>query len=960
MTNIDLLQRVQSPDGWFVVLGLKNGKYANQQIVETRLEFDALVQEYLDNKWDVYFGVAKYAEYKKKEFRKKENVKDLKAFWVDLDCGEAKAEINPKTGRPDGYIDQATGLQALQKFCKTIGLPKPLLVSSGRGIHAYWPLSLPVTRDAWEPVANRLNELAVIHNLYVDASVFEVARVLRVPGTFNFKDNPPNPITVLSDTNDVDYETFKNILGVKEEAFQPTQRKELSELQKAMMANTASRFSKIMMRSAKGEGCAQLLYQYQNQNSVTEPMWFNALSIAQQCVDRDVAIHKISEGYNGYDFEDTERKASHTKFPQRCSYFEKQNPGGCDGCKFKGRIGSPIVLGKEVIRDDDPEEVEVEVESSSEEIEKEPEVKTYKIPVYPFPYFRGKNGGIYMTIQGTEESEPLLVYEHDLYVVKRMYDSDPAVGETALLRLHLPQDGVKEFILPLSTIGIKERLREALLINSVAGLTKQMDALMLMIMASVKELQYKKKAELMRTQFGWADNNSKFIIGEREISVEGTFHSPPSAATKQFAELMAPMGSLEKWKEVFNLYGAPGLEPHAFAALTAFGAPLFKFTGHSGAIINVIHKDSGTGKSTTLYVCNSVYGHPDKLAAIWKDTLAAKMIQLGVMNNLPFTVDEITNLTPENFSTLAYSMSQGRGANRSKASSNELRINNTTWKTISLASSNASFYDKLGVLKDSPDGETMRLLEYQIHPSSIIPIHVGKEMFDHQLKENYGHAGDIYVKHLISNLEECKSTMFAVQAKIDAEMRLTQKERFWSALIACNLAGGLIARSLGLHDYDMKAIYRWSMQMLKEVRADTAPPASNTAGIIGDFLNRNMRNILVVDGEVDKRTNMQALPLRKPWNDLVVRYEPDTKKMFIVAKEFKRDCVDSQVSYKDTLKDLKHKGIFLGAEVKRMSKGMEVTFPGVQALVFDCSSPDFIDVESLVTTLPEEDVDRAA
>jgi len=114
MTNIDLLNRVQAPDGWLVVLGLRNGKYADQKIIETRPEFDALVEDYLNKKWDVYFGVAKYAEYKEKEFRKKENVKNLKAFWVDLDCGESKAEINPKTGRPDGYIDQRTGLIALQ------------------------------------------------------------------------------------------------------------------------------------------------------------------------------------------------------------------------------------------------------------------------------------------------------------------------------------------------------------------------------------------------------------------------------------------------------------------------------------------------------------------------------------------------------------------------------------------------------------------------------------------------------------------------------------------------------------------------------------------------------------------------------------------------------------------------------------------------------------------------------
>jgi len=953
MLNIDLLNRVQAQEGWFAVLGLK-GKYPTQKLVQTRAEVDALVKKFVEQKQDVYFGIAKFATGSN---RTKENVLSLKSFWIDIDCGELKAVINEKTGRPDGYIDQATGLQELQKFCKAVGLPKPLLVNSGRGIHAYWPLTEAISSEEWEPVAARLNQLCVEHNLYVDASVFEIARVLRIPGTFNFKDEPPKPVELISDAPDVEYGYFKSVLGVREEAFVKPKKAELSELQKAMMANTVSRFSKIMVRSAKGEGCAQLLYQFQNQDSVSEPQWFNALSVAQHCVDRDTAIHKISMNYEGYDFEDTEKKASHTKFPQKCSTFEKNNPGGCDGCVWKGRIGSPISLGREILRDDEPDEPEEFTEEEYVGPDEEDDSFTeevaldYKVPKFPHPYFRGKNGGIYVQMK-EEEGEPLCVYEHDLYVVKRMHDPDPTVGELALLRLHLPQDGVREFTVPLSSISVKERIREALSTRGVAGTGKQMDALMHFIVLSIKELQYKKKAELMRTQFGWADKNSKFIIGDREISKDGTFHSPPSAATAQFAENMHPMGTLEKWKEVFNLYAIPGLEAHAFAALTAFGAPLLKFTGHSGAIINLIHKDSGTGKSTALYMCNSVYGHPDKLAGVWKDTLAAKMIQLGVMNNLPNTIDEITNISPADFSTLAYSMSQGRGPNRSKSNANELRVNTTTWQTISLASSNASFYEKLGVHKNSPDGEMMRLLEYQIHPSTLIPTATAKQMFDGQLKENYGHAGEIYAKYLVNNLEEAKSLMFTIQRKIDAEMHLTNKERFWSAVISCNLAGGLIAgKTLGLHDFNMAAVYTWAMGMLKSVREDIAPPANNSASIIGDFINRHIQSILVVNDEVDIRTKMHAMPIQEPRNgSLVVRYEPDTKKMFIVAKAFKKDCVETQASYKDTLRDLKNKGIYLGADNKRMSKGMKITSAGVHALMFDCSVPDFLDIDGLVAS----------
>ena len=313
------------------------------------------------------------------------------------------------------------------------------------------------------------------------------------------------------------------------------------------------------------------------------------------------------------------------------------------------------------------------------------------------------------------------------------------------------------------------------------------------------------------------------------------------------------------------------------------------------------------------------------------------------------------NMSPEEYSELLYGLSNGKGKERMVSGTNELRENNTTWQTISLASSNASFYEKLGVHKNSPDGEMMRLLEYQIHPSNIIPTQVAKQMFDHQLQENYGHAGDIYCGYLLNNLEEVVSSMRSIQEKIDKEMHLTNRERFWSAVIACNITGGLIARNLGLHDFDMRAVYLWATeQMLKGIREDVTPPANNSASIIGDFINRHIQNMLIVDDEVDKRTHMQVLPKQEPKGDLIIRYEPDTKKLFIVAKAFKKDCVESQASYKDTLKDLKAKGIYIGADNKRMSKGMKIVSPGVHALEFDCSVPDFINVDAFVA----DDADR--
>jgi hypothetical protein len=398
------------------------------------------------------------------------------------------------------------------------------------------------------------------------------------------------------------------------------------------------------------------------------------------------------------------------------------------------------------------------------------------------------------------------------------------------------------------------------------------------------------------------------------------------------------------------MYARPGLEPHAFAALTAFGSPLLKFTGLEGAIINVIHPESGSGKSTALFMCNSVYGQPKELTSMYKDTFNAKMHRLGVMNNLPNTIDEITNLSGMEFSDLAYSISQGRGKDKMKGSTNELRINNTKWQGITLCSANASFYEKLGVAKNSPDGESMRLLEYKIEPNSIIDVQEGKQMFDHQMRENFGHAGDIYIQWLVNNLEEAIALMRKVQARIDREVQFNQKERFWSGVSACNIAGGLIAGNLGLHDYDMKAIYDWLKDMLGDMRFEIQPPNSTPVTILGEFVNAHINNALVVNGEVDARSNLQSMPMLEPRGELLIRYEPDTKELFIAAKQFKDFCVKQQINYKTTLKELGNAKIYVEGVNKRMSKGMKIVAPAVRVLKFDASNSEFLQMDALVST----------
>jgi hypothetical protein len=194
-----------------------------------------------------------------------------------------------------------------------------------------------------------------------------------------------------------------------------------------------------------------------------------------------------------------------------------------------------------------------------------------------------------------------------------------------------------------------------------------------------------------------------------------------------------------------------------------------------------------------------------------------------------------------------------------------------------------------------------------------------------------------------------------VQAKIDAEVQFASRERFWSAIAACNITGGLIAKKLGLHDYDMRAVYQWLKDQLNEMRQEIAPPTTESMHILGDFINAHMHNIVVVNGVADSRTKLDAAPILEPKGELLIRYEPDTKRMFVTVSSIRKHCAERQISYKEWLKKVDEKGILIGLTNKRMSKGMRVVAPAVRAVELDTSKDEFLQMDELVRPVSDDD-----
>ena len=101
--------------------------------------------------------------------------------------------------------------------------------------------------------------------------------------------------------------------------------------------------------------------------------------------------------------------------------------------------------------------------------------------------------------------------------------------------------------------------------------------------------------------------------------------------------------------------------------------------------------------------------------------------------------------------------------------------------------------------------------------------------------------------------------------------------------------------------------------------------------MLGAFLSEHVNDMLVIQGGASR--GVQEAPIREPRGKLYVRYEPDTKMLFINKTKFREYCIKSQVSYANVLTHMEKQGVFLEEKKVRMGRGLAVSQPDM-ALIF--------------------------
>jgi len=519
MNTKEFLSTVLGDEGFYCVYAIrtKDNKHVSKfynsidSVVNTALNRDA-------EGYDAYYALGTFV---KERSRLAENVCQMRSLFLDIDCGETKP-----------YPDKKSGMGALRAFCEQLSLPKPtIIVDSGGGLHVYWALDKPCTRQEWQPVATRLKKACVDYDFHVDPAITaDAARILRVPNSHNCKFDPPAEVKVVGmPQSTVVLEEFAAQLPYPD-LIPVLQEREYTQADKENAKNLAGnnlvkKFANILLKDAEGKGCAQIHKALFDPNSLSYNDWTHVLSVAKHCEEPE-AIHVVSQGYEAYSADETEKVAASLHSPHLCTTFEGDNPETCKNCPLWGKIKSPINLSYEIkeateadniIQIPDPSVATATVSADSglfansgedEEVEGVVPTIDYTIPTYPAPYFRGARGGIYVRQfnKDTKEMEEIPIYARDLYITKRIMD--PVDGPSFEFKHHTRLEGIETFVIKGTDLTSRDECRKALGRNDIHLLKP--DNIMNYIQAWVEDLAGQIHRVDAKTQFGWTENMESF------------------------------------------------------------------------------------------------------------------------------------------------------------------------------------------------------------------------------------------------------------------------------------------------------------------------------------------------------------------------------------------------------------------------------------------------------------------
>lgn len=864
--------------------------------------------------------------------RTQANVVAVRSFWLDIDTNE-----NGK-GKSK-YADRKEALAALMAFRSELGLPTPWIVSSGYGLHVYWPCDEDMTPDAWRKTAELLKKATKVWGLDADPTrTADHASILRPPGANNYKRGNIKPVKLVKQ-GDV---TQHHIVHMQVENFLASRNAMPQERVENINGDLMTTYESAPSDPNKiADACAVMGEMRSTRGNVEEPLWYGCLGILAHTTDGETVSHEWSSGHPSYSKRETARKLEQVKSygPTTCEKLSDHRFSACQSCPHWGKIKSPIVLGRGNREEQTipssmlPDDVHIDLNTLTRDL---------KLP-HPFAWGESDNMPGRKTLyksfweeiddEGDDGSVGKKWIERKttistvlFYPVARVQERR---GLDALYSMSLIMvddfGNRREFTLDLGMVADASKMAQELSRREIAVTQKNKPEVINYLAAWIDKLREEYANTPMIEQFGWV--NDGFVVGNSYITKDGERRAILTNSANSYTNHMETKGELGQWVHaVDKAYNHPGQEALQFLILCSFAAPLWSLFGESGGCTVFAYGGSGVGKTTATKVGMSAWGHHPKLVLHESNFTEAGLYQhMGIMRNLPVIIDEMTKCSPEFASRLAFTMSGGTGKLRLNSDSSIKKM--LDWSTIALASGNNMLTEKIAQSRADAEAELNRVWEFEVSNSVVLNPNEALE-WQQVFVNHYGHPGRVFAKYIVDNREKVEQLLLRTRVAFNTQANISGPERYWSQLHACVLTALAICSKLDLLKFDRTNMVNWIIQNIDANRKQIVSNVSDPLEQFGDMLSDIWGGMLVTHGEGNLASNSGYVNvLQDPRGPITGRYilkDPHdancTVKLLISTAVAKDWCVKNQVSFKTMHQALVAAG-YATNDIKRISLG---------------------------------------
>jgi len=753
----------------------------------------------------------------KYDYRTQQLAIAARSLWIDLDCGEAKAE------KGLGYATQKEAAQEVVKFCRLAKLPAPIMVNSGYGLHCYWPFVEDVPARQWMGIAKIWRQVLNVYQIRSDASRdIDIASVLRPPKTNNRKGTIARPVVVMNKAP-VQPTPVAQFLGLLKNALEgkealpapsvpllshaPSYAEDRSQDMATDLPQIPA-FAEDIVRQ-----CNQMLQFHSNNGDAPEPVWRGLLGVLKHTTEGEKIAHEWSALHPNYSADETQQKLDGwATGPATCAYFDKCNPDGCSGCSLKGTITSPIQLGYR--RDTMVKTADITAEVNGVEA-------VIEGITLPKGYIQTAKGGLaFLKTDSEGMIKPIMFARCTFYPVARIRSSDNTYSYQFRV---IKSDGTVRLFPVEGAMTAKPTVVELLASQEVFMTNISLSQYMRQYVTDFCAHMVDSSAEVRTyVQFGWHAERSAFVIGEREYTVDGIVKQ--AVVDKNAGRCSAAFGQVaaspEPWVSTINwIYNRPGMTHMQYALCSGFGSLLGVFQSdlYAGIPLALTDPSSGKGKTTVGKLALMAFGNWRAMTIGTKDgaTPMARIATLATMGNLPVLIDEITDIDPQELSTFLYAVSNGRDRLR-LSQTGELR-DSSSWNLSAYLTANEGLTNKLATLSRDVEANQVRIFEISTrdYPVPILDsVEVDKRVTDAQ--KGSGAPGDAFIRFVVQNQAVVEQLIFSIKQRIQRLSPETDAPqwRFYRYHVECTLAAAAIMRRLKLVDFDIRTLQGWAVEHL--------------------------------------------------------------------------------------------------------------------------------------------------